>query len=151
MGIGVHPCIHLAISLSIHPSIHPSICLSIYPSDLASIRPSSHTESHTRWQGCTHACTHVCTCKSTHLLILCPSRPSVACIHTRTFRHAHIYAYIHAYSTGPVTQLAARQICNLSSVKGSWCPCPAKKLSWRLVMRSWFLQPFSLNRWIKIK
>ena len=96
-----------------------AMCPSIYPSDLASIRPSSHTESHTRRQGRTHACTHMCTCKSTHLLILCPSRPSVACIHTRTFRHAHIYAYIHAYSRGPVTQLAARQICNLSSVKGS--------------------------------
>ena len=60
------------------------------------------------------------TCKFTHLSIFCPSRPSVARIRTRTFRHAHIYTYIHAYSTGPVAQLAARQICNLSSIQGSW-------------------------------
>ena len=46
-------------------------------------------------------------CKSTHLFILCPSRPSrpsVARIHTRTFRHAKIYANMHAYATGPVAQ-----------------------------------------------
>ena len=92
-------------------SINPSIRPSIYPSDLASIIPSSHTGSHARRQGRTHAR----TCKSTHLFILCPSRPSIARIPTRTFRHAHIYAYIHAYSTGPVAQLAARQVCNLSS------------------------------------
>ena len=59
-------------------------------------------------------------CKSTHLSILCLSRPSVTGIHNRTFRYANIYAYMHAYSTGPVAQLAARQICNLSSVEGSW-------------------------------
>ena len=73
---------------------------------------------------CTHTRTHMYTCKSTHLSILCPSHPSVACIHTCMFRHVHIYAYMHTYSTGPVAQLAAQlaaqQICNLSSVQGSW-------------------------------
>ena len=118
-GIWVHPCIHLAIYRSIHPSIRPSI----YPSDLASIIPSLHTRSHAAGRvahTCTHARTHMYTCKSTHLSILCPSCPSVARIHTRTFSHAHIYAYMHAYSTGPIAQLAARQNCNLSSIQGSW-------------------------------
>ena len=87
-----------------YQSINPSIRPSIYPSDLASIIPSSHTGSHARRQGRTHALTHMYTCKSTHLFILCPPRPSIARIHTRTFRHAHIYAYIHAYSTGPGAQ-----------------------------------------------
>ena len=110
------PSMHPFSNPSINPSIH-TIRPSIYPSDLASIIPSSHAGSHARRQGRAHVHTRTYTCKSTHLSILCPSRPSVARIYTRTFRHAHIYAYMHAYSTGPVVQLA---ICNLSSVRGSW-------------------------------
>ena len=116
MCIRVHPCIHLANHRSTHPSVRPSI----FPSDLASIIPSSHTGSHARTQGRAHVHTRTYTCKSTHLSILCPSRPSVARIHTRTLRHAHIYAYMRAYSKGPAAQLTARQICNLSLVQGSW-------------------------------
>ena len=114
MSPSMHP-------LAIHRSIHPSIRPSIYPSDLVfHSRAQGHTHAGRVAHTCTHPRTHMYTCKSTHLSILCPSRPSVARIHTRTFRHAHICAYMHAYSTGPVAQLAARQICNLSSVQGSW-------------------------------
>ena len=117
MLILVHPCIHIAIRRSVRPSI--------YPSDLTSIIPSLHTGSHAHRQG--HACTYTCThtFKSINLSILCQSvHPSPTCTHahsgTYTFEHAHIYAYMHAYSPGPVAQLAARQICNLSSIQGSW-------------------------------
>ena len=119
MSPSMHPFSNLSINLSINPSIHPSVHLSIW----SSIYHSILAHRVTRTQGRAHVHTrssHMYTCKSTHLSILCPSRPSVARIHTRTFRHAHIYAYMHAYSRGPIAQLAARQICNLSSVQGSW-------------------------------
>ena len=118
----IHICLTTLISTQVYESIHASIDPSIHPSIWSSIYHSILAHRVTRMQAgsCTRAQTHIHTCKSTHLSILCPSRPSVACIHTRTFRHAYIYAYIYAYSKGLVAQLAAWKICNLSSVQGLW-------------------------------
>ena len=129
-GVKVSPCVHESFHAPkfSNPSLNPSVRQSIYPSDLASMHISSHTRSQPHRQGRTHAhtITHAHTC--THLNPPIPPSsisPSVAHIHTRTLsmrtpEHAHTYTYMYAYSPGPVAQLAARQICNLSSIQRSW-------------------------------
>ena len=55
----------------------------------------------------------------THSLTLSPAYTH-ARSDTHAFELAPIYTYMHAYSPGPVAQFAARQICNLSPIQGTW-------------------------------
>ena len=114
-----HPCIEIQQFLA------PSIRLSIYSCDLASLHLSSHTGSQERRQGRTqaHTITHAHTFKSTNPSTLCQS---VCHPHTHTHaQHTHTWARTHIHIhlcilPGPVAQFAARQICILSSIQGSW-------------------------------
>ena len=102
---------HRSIYPYVHLYIWSNICHSILAYRVTRTQAGSRTRAHT------HAHTHMYTFKSTSLSILCPPvHPSPTCTHARsgthTFEHAHIYTYMymHAYSPGPVAQLAARQI-----------------------------------------
>ena len=100
----------------LHLSIDQSIRLSIYTFDLASVCPSPHVRSHTRVRTQTH------TFKSLHPSILSPSvhmrtrRLRQARTHMSTHTHIHVHTCITYF---PIAQLAARQICNLTSTQGS--------------------------------